>query len=60
MHEVDQTLSNQIHRHKSISMTIFTTSKIILNIKSIIQVKTYWYVNLLSNEWIAFSHQLFG
>jgi len=41
-------------------MTIFTTSKIILNIKSIIQVKTYWYVNLLSNEWIVFSDQHFG
>jgi len=30
MHEVKQSLSNQIHRHKSLSGTIFTTSKVIL------------------------------
>jgi len=50
MHEADQTLLNQIHRHKSISMTIFTTSKTIPNTKSIIQLKTYWYFGFLSNE----------
>jgi len=40
-------------------MTIFTTSKIILKTKTITQLKTYWYSNILSNEWVAFSDQPF-
>jgi len=30
IHEIKRTLSNQIHRHKSISEVTFTTSKVIL------------------------------
>jgi len=33
MHEANRTLSNQVHRHKSIYGNIFTTSKIILSPK---------------------------
>jgi len=39
MHEVKRTLSNQIHRHKSISGTILTTilsTEIILSTESIL------------------------
>jgi len=36
VHEANRTLSNQIHRHKSVSGVILTTSKIFLNTEGVI------------------------
>jgi len=53
MHEVKRTLSNQVHWHKSMSGTIFTTNKILLNSEVFSSLKTNRCTNSSSNEWLT-------